>query len=132
MAKPIKIDWDDDRLRAVASGPAYEKSLRPIAEQIVQQAKTIAPRATGAYAESLRVTTGREEGAFRTGRRAQRVRANLRKAGLTGDAIFITSDDLKWHWIEFGSAKLPAFAPVRTAANSLFPQQFEAIPKGGE
>jgi hypothetical protein len=132
MAKKVKIDWDDARLQAAASGPAYEAALRPIAEEIVERARTLAPRATGTYANSLYVTTPREQGYYKTGRRAQKVRAGARRAGLTGDSVYIGSSDMKSHWIEFGSIKMTAYAPVRTAASQLYPQQFEAIPKGGE
>jgi hypothetical protein len=132
MSRTI-ITWNDEVLRGIASGPAYEASLRPIAEQIVETAKALAPVAEGSYRDSIHVTTGTEfvKGVrSRNGKRGRRQAMNER--GLTGDSIFIVATDMKAHWIEYGTVERPAVAPLRRAAEQVAGDAFSPIGPGGE
>lgn len=78
----------------LARNPAVRVELRARAETAARIAKGLAPVLTGAYRDSI----GVEEGAL-------------------GPELVAT--DFKAGWIEFGTVKTRAFAPLRTAARKV-------------
>jgi hypothetical protein len=132
MAKRVTIIWDDNELRRIASGPAYEEALRPTAEAIAERARTYAPVDSGEYRDSIRVVTGNEIGFSLRGKQGQRVRQRLRGRNLNGDSILIVAGDFKSHWIEYGTSRRPAIAPLRRAASEIAGRNYSPIPKGGD
>lgn len=84
---------------AVLIGASAEmiRALRERAEEAAGIAREIAPRETGAYAESIEVDAGIEDG---------QAKARL------------NAFDFKAHWIEFGTYKWAAHATLRQAVEA--------------
>ena len=126
----VHIVWDDNELRRVASGPAYEEALRPIAEAIAERARQLAPVDQGTYRDSIKVVTGNELGFSGRGKKSQKVRSRLRTRGLNGDSIMIVAADFKAHWIEYGTSRRAADAPLTRAAQDIAGANFDPLARG--
>lgn len=98
--------------RKLASWPGLIPELEWKVKSAEVAAKAIAPVETGRYKESIESAVGFDERAKIIGR--------------------LYSKDWKAHWVEFGTIKEPAHAPLRRAMNSIGLRVVEKRRKGSK
>jgi HK97 gp10 family phage protein len=92
------------RLNEAAQGRVARNMAMARARTVARHARALAPVEMGAYRASIK---------------ARRGRTRLAR----GQAIaFANAADFKAHWVEFGTARLPARAPLRKALDSNQPE----------
>lgn len=106
----VRFESDPLAERKLATWPGMIPELESIVAAAAIAARAIAPVETGKYKESINTSVGYDERAVVIGR--------------------LYSEDWKAHWIEFGTIKELAHAPLRRAMNSIGLRVVEKRRKG--
>lgn len=89
------IDFVRNVDELVTSMPKVKSEIRETADDVARLAKAIAPRDSGHYADSIEVVDNDDDGAR------------------------VLTTDIAGHLIEWGSAKNPAYGPLRRACDGV-------------